>query len=102
MKDNFLANFAHAIAPQGATTRAVVNRETGEIKAFVDDRRPPTPGVVVVARANQQYVVGPIAYPAPGWIQIGRTAYPADDVLIRGPVLFIARPRAKAEAPSGH
>jgi len=83
--DQALREFAHAIAP--GPTRAVVNRKTGSLTVFVEGG-PVEPGVVVVAELQTGFVTGALTRPAPGWVQIEDTAYPASRVAVRGPVLF--------------
>lgn len=100
--DDLLKEFAHAIAPKGATTRAILNRETGELKVFVEDSRPPEGAVVVAQIGERRRVVGPIRRPTQDWVEIGDTAHPTKAVQVRGPVLFIARPLQDKETPDGH
>ena len=97
--DDLLREFAHAIAPPGAKTRAIVNRETGELKVFVENSRPPDGTVVVAKIGDRRRVVGSIKHPVEGWVEIDGTAYPANAVQVQGPLLFIARPLA--ETPDG-
>jgi len=85
--DQTLRDFAHAIA--SGPTRAVVNRKAGSLTVFVEGG-PVEPGAVVVVQLKSQtgFVTGTLTRPAPGWVQIEDTAYPASRVAVRGPVLF--------------
>jgi hypothetical protein len=94
--EQLLRDFAHAIAP--GPTRALTDGGTGALTVFVLGG-PPEAGTVVVARCGREFRVGPIAFPAPGWVEIGATAYPAARVEVRGPVLFVAR-SVPEEVPS--
>ncbi len=96
--DELLKEFARAIAP--GPTRAVVNRANGSLVVFVEDG-PVENGTTVVARtpsaAGPRFITGAVSHPAPGWVQVGGTAYPESRVTVRGPVLFVARPAAEGE-----
>ena len=87
--DQLLRDFAHAIAP--GPTWAVANKENDSLTVYVLSESV-KPGTVVVARCDETFVTGRIAHPAPGWVEIDGTAYPASRVEVRGPVLFVATP----------
>ena len=95
--DQLLKEFARAIAT--GPTRAVVDRATGSFTVYEVDG-PAEEDIMVVAQLKpaRDLVVGRIGRPAPGWVEIGGTAYPEPCVEIRGPVLFVARPAPAAPA----
>jgi hypothetical protein len=95
-----LAEFAHALAGH-AKTRALLTGRLRALTVFENGKRPrPRGGTIVVAGVNgsTRYVVGPVSYPAAGWVQIGETAYPAGRIDVRGPVLFVARPIQRVDS----
>ena len=85
--DRLLRQFAHAIAP--GATRAVVDRKDHTMTVYTASESVVL-GTVVVARCGETFVTGRIARPAPGWVEIDGTVYPASNVELRGSVLFIA------------
>jgi hypothetical protein len=96
-----LAAFAHALAGH-VRTGALVSGQPRTLTVFENGQPRPHSGTIVLAEVSgstsTKYAVGPIDYPAAGWVQIGRTAYPARRIDIRGPVLFVARPMQRVDS----
>lgn len=86
-----LSGFASHLYP--GERRAIINDGGHLLTAYAVESEPLPEGVTVAARVHgkDQRVVGPVSYPADGWVQIGLAVYRADRVSICGRVLFQAR-----------